>query len=93
MSKEFSWTDPYDDMTDEEFDRHVARLFRRQRPRTTALSLRIAPELLRRIRRQATRAGVPYQTFMKQLLEAGIARLERGTSRPKRSPRSTVRTR
>ena len=50
MSRAFTWTDPFDDMSDEEFDEQVAKL---------------------------ARVGVPYQTFMKRLLEAGIARLER----------------
>ena len=84
MSREFTWTHPFDDMSDEEFDKHVAKLFRK-RSRTTAVSLRIPPDLLGRVKRQAARAGVPYQTFMKGLLEAGIARLERGAPRSKRS--------
>ncbi len=76
MSRAFTWTDPFDDMSDEEFDEHLAKLAR-SRPSAVAVSLRIAPGLLARVKREATRVGVPYQTFMKRLLEAGIARLER----------------
>lgn len=75
------WTDPFDDMSEEEFDEHVDALFA-ERPRTVAVSLRVPTDLLERLRRQATRAGVPYQTFMKSVLESAIARLE---SRPEAS--------
>ena len=92
MNREFTWTDPYDDWTDDEIDEHFAKLFR-HRPGTVAVSLRIAPDLLSRVKRQATRAGVPYQTFMKGVLEAGIARLERRPVKPKRSPRTAARSR
>ena len=90
MSREIPWTDPYDKMSDEELDEYVDKLFAR-RSKTVAVSLRIAPELLSRVKREAARAGMPYQTFMKGLLEAGIGRLERGTKRPKSSPRSAAR--
>lgn len=74
------WVDPYDEMSDEEFDAHVDRLFA-ARPRTVAVSLRMAPELLERVRRQAARAGVPYQTFVKSIVEAAVSRLEARRSR------------
>jgi predicted DNA binding CopG/RHH family protein len=83
MSRAFPWTDPFDDMSDEEFDDHIAKLARSQ-PSSVAVSLRIAPDLLGRVRRQAALADVPYQTFMKSVLEAGVARLER--RRPARRP-------
>jgi predicted DNA binding CopG/RHH family protein len=79
-----TWVDPFDDMSDEEFDEHVDKLFA-SRPSTVAVSLRIAPNLLGRVKRQAAQAGVPYQTFMKGILEAGIARLERSRSASRRS--------
>ncbi len=82
------WTDPFDEMTDDELDDHVAKLFT-ARPSTVAVSLRIAPDLLGRVKRQAARAGLPYQTLMKGLLEAGIGRLERGSSRSKATGRRT----
>jgi predicted DNA binding CopG/RHH family protein len=80
-----TFTDPFDEMTDDELDDYVEKLFR-AREQTVAVSLRIAPDLLSRVKRQAARAGTPYQTFMKGVLEAGIARLERGSL--KRKPRS-----
>ena len=75
MNAVTKWTDPFDDMSDEEFDQHVEALFS-ERPRTVAVSLRVSADLLERLKRQATRAGVPYQTFMKSVLESAIARLE-----------------
>ena len=88
-----SWVDPFDEMSDEEFDAHVDRLFA-ARPATVAVSLRIAPDLLGRVKREAGRAGVPYQTFMKGILEAGLSRLERRNPRPARAtPRRGVRRR
>lgn len=87
-----TWVDPFDEMSDDEFDDHVDKLFR-ARPSTVAVSLRMAPDLLGRVKRQAARAGVPYQTFMKGILEAGISRLERGVPRTKRSVRGSARTR
>jgi predicted DNA binding CopG/RHH family protein len=91
MSAARTWIDPFDDMSDEEFDDHVDKLFS-ARPSTVAVSLRVAPDLLGRVKRQAARAGVPYQTFMKGILEAGVSRLERGATRSKRSARGGART-
>ncbi len=78
----FRWVDPYDEMTDEDLDGYVASSFGK-RGRTVAVSLRIAPEQLARLKREAARAGVPYQTFMKRMLEAGLSRLERRSSHAK----------
>ena len=72
------WVDPFDEMSDEEFDAQVDQLFT-ARPGSVAVSLRVAPDLLGRVKRQAARAGVPYQTFMKSILEAAVSRLERRT--------------
>ena len=69
------WVDPFDEMPDDEFDAHVDQLFA-ARPKTIAVSLRVAPELLQRVKRQAERVGVPYQTFVKSIVEAGVSRLE-----------------
>ncbi len=77
------WIDPFDDMSDEDFDAHVETLFS-ARPRTVGVSLRVPQDLLERVKRQAARAGIPYQTFMKSMLEAGVSRLERrGPSTPR----------
>ena len=92
MSAIRTWTDPFEDMSDEEFDMHVDKLFA-SRPSTVAVSLRMAPQLLGRVKRQAARAGVPYQTYMKGILEAGIARLERRASGSRRPAGSTRRNR
>ncbi|MDP9246344.1 MAG: CopG family antitoxin [Chloroflexota bacterium] len=81
MSAARKWVDPFDDMSDEDFDAHVDELFA-ARPSAVAVSFRVAPDLLGRVKRQAARAGVPYQTFMKGILEAGVSRLEhRGAPR------------
>ena len=80
-----NWVDPFDEMSDEEFDAHVDELFS-ARPGSVAVSLRVAPDLLGRVKRQAARAGVPYQTFMKSILEAAVSRLER-----RRESRAPVR--
>ena len=74
-----NWVDPFEQMSDEEFDMHVDELFA-ARPATVAVSLRMAPDLLTRVKRQASRAGVRYQTFMKGILEAGVSSLERTSS-------------
>jgi predicted DNA binding CopG/RHH family protein len=76
MSAVKAWTDPFDDMSDEEFDAHVDELFS-EKPRTVGVSLRVPQDLLERVKRQAAEAGVPYQTFMKAILEAAVSRLER----------------
>ena len=79
-----NWVDPFDGMSDEEFDAHVDELFA-ARPATVAVSLRMAPDLLGRVKREAGRAGLPYQTFMKGILEAGLSRLEERSRRPGRA--------
>jgi len=85
------WVDPFDEMSDEEFDAHVDELFA-ARQSTVAVSLRMPPDLLGRVKREAGRAGVPYQRFIKGILEAGVTRLERRGPAPKRS-RSSSRAR
>ncbi len=80
-----NWVDPFDDMSDEDFDAHLDELFS-ARPGSVAVSLRVAPDLLGRVKRQAARAGVPYQTFMKSILETAVSRLER-----RRESRAPVR--
>ncbi|MBI2773484.1 MAG: hypothetical protein HYX56_03215 [Chloroflexi bacterium] len=77
------WIDPFENMSDEEFDAHVDALFS-SRPRTVGVSLRVQQDLLERVKRQAARADIPYQTFIKSMLEAGVSRLERrGPSAPR----------
>jgi predicted DNA binding CopG/RHH family protein len=81
VSSVHKWIDPFADMSDEEFDEHVDELFS-GKPRTTGVSLRIPVDLLERVKREASRAGVPYQTFMKSVIEAAVSRLERRPSSP-----------
>jgi predicted DNA binding CopG/RHH family protein len=86
MSTASKWTDPFDDMSDAEFDEHVEELFS-ERPRTVAVSLRVPADLLERVKRQAKQAGVPYQTLMKSVLESAVARLERRPTHARRPHR------
>jgi predicted DNA binding CopG/RHH family protein len=92
MSAAKKWVDPFEDMSDADFDAHVDELFS-ARPSAVAVSFRVAPELLGRVKRQAARAGVPYQTFMKGILEAGVSKLERGSGGTKRPARRTAQHR
>lgn len=69
--------DPYDEMTDDQFDRYVADLM--ARPRTRSISLKMPEDLIARTRAVAERKGVPYQTLMKALIEAGLQKLERAS--------------
>jgi hypothetical protein len=66
--------DPFDEMTDSEFERHVLESLDRG---TTKISLRVPNDLLGRTRQAAGRRGVPYQSLIKVLLEQGVTRLER----------------
>ena len=50
MKAAHRWVDPFAEMSDEEFDAHVDELFA-ARPATVAVSLRIAPDLLSRVKR------------------------------------------
>lgn len=79
MKASRSWVDPFDEVSDDEFDAQLVRLFS-ARSGSVAVSLRVAPDLLGRVKLQAARAGVPYQSFMKSILEGAVSRLER---RPK----------
>jgi predicted DNA binding CopG/RHH family protein len=92
MSVARKWVDPFEDMSDADFDTHVDELFA-ARPSAVAVSFRVAPDLLGRVKREAARAGVPYQTFMKGILEAGVSRLERRATVPKRPARRTAQHR
>ena len=90
MKSARAWVDPFAEMSDDDFDKHVEGLFA-SRPATVAVSLRVAPDLLARVKRQATRAGIPYQTFMKSVLEAGVAQLERRRDSTGRAKKGSAR--
>lgn len=65
--------DPFDDLSDEEFEREVLNSLDRA---TTKISLRVPKDLLGRTKQVAERRGVPYQSLMKALIDQGVRRLE-----------------
>jgi predicted DNA binding CopG/RHH family protein len=72
--------DPFDTMTDEQLDTQLDDLFRRD-PASVTISIRMPAELLERTKRLATEGGVPCQTLIKRLVDAGVSRLEQRTKR------------
>src|SRR5205807_1457768 len=72
--------DPCDNMTDEQLDAELDDLFRRE-PASVTISIRMPAELLERTKRLAAEGGVPYQTLIKRLVDAGVSRLEQRTKR------------
>jgi predicted DNA binding CopG/RHH family protein len=64
--------DPYDAMSDRDFDEHVASLFEGSPERTVPVSIRWPEHLLARIKRVAEASGVPYQTLIKNLVSAAL---------------------
>ena len=78
------FSDPFDDLSDEEFERAVLEALDRG---TTKISLRVPNDLLGRARQAAERRGVPYQSLIKVLIEKGIRRLERAPARVAKSHR------
>ncbi len=70
--------DPYENMTDEEFERDFFQALYRERLK--AVSLRLPESLIQRSKEVAAERGVPYQTLIKALIEAGLSRLERRAS-------------
>ncbi len=74
-----SFRDPYDNLSDEEFEEEVLRALEQS---TEKISLRMPSDLLQRTRRAAQSRGVPYQSLIKVLVDQGIRRLERPHSKP-----------
>jgi len=70
--------DPYERMTDEEFERDFFQALHKERLK--AVSLRLPESLIQRSKEVAAERGVPYQTLIKALIEAGLSRLERRAS-------------
>ena len=70
--------DPYDGMTDREFDRVVVAAFDAVKRRQKAISIKLPEELLERTRAEAKRRGIPYQTLIKIVLEKSLDRLGAG---------------
>ena len=75
-------SDPYDLMTDEEFDDHVADLFTEPvRERLIPVSLRMPEHLLARTKAAAEAAGVPYQALIKRAVDRVVTQLEKRPTR------------
>ena len=71
--------DPFDGMTDRELEAELERML--QRDTSVTISMRIPSRLLERTKRIAESGGVPYQTLIKRLVEAGLDRMERAGGR------------
>jgi predicted DNA binding CopG/RHH family protein len=77
--------DPYDAMSDEEFETEVLAML--ERTKTRAVSIRLPLELIERTKAVAEAQHVPYQTLMKAFIDGGVRKLEqrrRGRTRPRR---------
>lgn len=88
------YIDPYDDMSDDEFEGHMLK--RLSKPESVSVSIRMPKGLLGRIKAVAGSAKQPYQRLMKGILEDAIERLERRplakTARRPPAARATRRT-
>jgi len=67
--------DPYEGMTDKEFETEVSAALDAAKHRQKAISIKLPEALLERTREEAKRRGVPYQTLIKILLESSLDRL------------------
>ncbi|TMF19414.1 MAG: hypothetical protein E6I35_03655 [Chloroflexi bacterium] len=67
--------DPYDAMTNKEFEAQVIAALNAAKQRQKAISIKLPEALLERTREEAKRRGVPYQTLIKVLLERSLDRL------------------
>ena len=67
--------DPYDAMTNKEFEAEVIAALDAAKQRQKAISIKLPEALLERTREEAKRRGVPYQTLIKVLLERSLDRL------------------
>lgn len=74
MSKMYR-EDPYEDMTDDEFEGEILGML--ERTKTRAVSLRLPLGLIERAKAVAVDQQVPYQTLMKAFIDGGVRRLER----------------
>jgi predicted DNA binding CopG/RHH family protein len=66
--------DPYDTMSDDEFDSEILAVL--ERTKTRAVSLRLPLELIERAKAVADTEDVPYQTLMKAFIDGGVRKLE-----------------
>lgn len=67
--------DPFDGLTDKEFEAEVLRAFDAAKQRQKAISIKLPEELLARTRAEAKRQGIPYQTLIKIVLKKSLDRL------------------
>lgn len=72
--------DPFDNLSDEDLDDALEELMRRE-PLAVTISIRMPADLLERTKRLAAAGGVPYQTLIKRLVDAGVSRLEQRAKR------------
>jgi predicted DNA binding CopG/RHH family protein len=73
MSKMYR-EDPYDAMSEEEFEDEILTML--ERTKTRAVSLRLPLDLIERTKAVAADQQVPYQTLMKAFIDGGVRRLE-----------------
>jgi predicted DNA binding CopG/RHH family protein len=71
--------DAFDGLSDEELESELNRML--QKDGSVTISMRMPSRLLERTKRIAESGGVPYQTLIKRLVEAGLNRMERAGSR------------
>lgn len=82
MSKMYR-DDPYEAMSDEEFETEILTML--ERTKTRAVSLRLPLELIERAKAVAADEHVPYQTLMKAFIDGGVRKLEQRRGRKARS--------
>jgi predicted DNA binding CopG/RHH family protein len=70
------YPDPYEGMTDEEFEEDFYQAVHKERLK--AVSLRLPESVIARSKEVARQRGIPYQTLIKGLIEAGLMRLGSG---------------
>lgn len=67
--------DPYEGMTDRQFEAAVLAALEASKQRQRAISIKLPEALLERTRAEAKRRGIPYQTLIKIVLEKSLDRL------------------
>jgi predicted DNA binding CopG/RHH family protein len=67
--------DPYDRMSDKEFEAEVLASIDAAKLRQKAISIKLPEALLERTRAEAKRRGIPYQTLIKIVLEKSLDQL------------------
>jgi predicted DNA binding CopG/RHH family protein len=67
--------DPYNGMSDKEFEAEVLASIDAAKLRQKAISIKLPEALLERTRAEAKRRGIPYQTLIKIVLEKSLDQL------------------